>query len=282
MRISGCTIVVRLLLVAAAMLFSTCAFDKGLGPLQSRISGKITYLFTNLRPTNVDEVRVAALLKFPPTGLGDVFFSEPIDYLADTTHYELLLPEGHYPAVVLLWKPKGDSWSFNSLLGVYGFSLAEADLKPITIASPTHVIDDVDILALWNFAGADSKMNGRITFRGQVPSDTQALLLAAFTQMPNFDNVLASLLFLGGLPLPVSATQPNISYQLRLFHGNYKFIGLFWKGVDTPLEEMKLIGFYRDPADPDKPGEVSLQANQNLFDINFEADFNTLPDGIRP
>ncbi len=49
-----------------------------------------------------------------------------------------------------------------------------------------------------------------------------------------------------------------------------------------PLEELKLIGFYPDPTAPDQPGEVIIPPNGTVNNIDFIADFNTLPDGIRP
>ncbi len=272
-----------LISLVLAFLTGACNLDQGLGPLETQISGKITFFATNLRPDNVGEVRVAALLNFPPSGLGDVVFSEPIDFLGDTISYDLFLPKGEYPAVVLLWKPRGENWSFNSLLGVYGFAPPlEFNLLPVSINEETPVITEVDMLALWNFAGSDGRMNGNITFQGTPPPDTEALLLVSLTQPPNFDNLLFSLLFLGGLPLPVSASQNPLSYQLKVFNGTHQFIGLFWKGVGTPLEELKLIGFYRDPAMQDQPGNVEMPENGTVNNIDFIADFNTLPDGIRP
>lgn len=263
--------------------FTTCDFDKGLGPLQNKIEGKIFYLTPEMRPANVGEVRVAALLQFPPSGLGDIFFSEPVEFRKDTVNYEIFLPPGDYVGVAILWKPRGENWSFNSLLGIYGFEPpTRFEMLPVPVKEEDAVVSDINISAIWNFANTDSKVNGRITYKGVPPKDTQTVLLAAFSQVPNFDNLLLSLLFLGGLPLPVSISESTFTYQLRVYHGEYKFIGLLWKGVDTPLDKVKLIGFYPAPGQPDKPGSFSLPENGSVYNIDLSGDFGSLPDGIRP
>jgi hypothetical protein len=209
-------------------LFNACEFDQGLGPLQTKISGQLVYYASELRPSNIGEVRIAALLNFPPSGLGDIFFSDPLEFYKDTVEYELYLPEGEYPAIVVLWKPEGESWSFNSLLGLYGFEPPnQFEMRPISVTKEVPVADNINLFALWSFANTDSKINGQISYLGTPPPDTEGILLIAFTRVPNFDNLLLSLLFLGGMPLPVSTTENHFEYQLRVFHGDYKFIGLF-------------------------------------------------------
>ena len=284
---------VRLLLLALVML-SACEFDKGLAPLDTRISGKVVYLPLGLPPASINEVRVAALLKFPPSGLGDVFFSDPIDFvrnntsgIPDTADFEILLPAANYPALVVLWKPRNEGWSFNSLLGIYGITLSELELRSINLTPEQPIQDDVEIQAIWLFANTDATVNGTITYEGTLPSDTEALLLTGFKQIPNDFDDLVSAIFqgginLGGLPLPVSGARRTTGYQIRLANGQYDFFCLFWKGVNTPFENMKVIGYYRNPATPGQPGQLDLPLNGAAFDININADFNTLPDGIRP
>lgn len=266
-----------------AVSLSTCDLDQGLGPLESKISGTITKFPLGDPPATVDEVRVAALLNFPPSGLGDVFFSDPLPFDNYPFDYELFIPKGDYPAVVLLWKPKGETWSFNSLLSVYGFvPPLRLDLLPVNLTEENPVKDDVDLIALWNFANSDAKMNGTIRFNGTAPANTEALLIVSLTRFPNFDNLLASLIWLSGLPLPITSNQNPRGYQLNVSSGGHEFIGLFWKGVGTPLEELKLLGYYRNPDMPDQAGSVVIPENGSVSNIDFNVDFNLLPDGIRP
>lgn len=274
----GKTIFNIILLLAGLFLTNSCDIDNGLAPLESGISGTINYIAPDIRPATVGEVRMAALLQFPPTGLGDLFFSEPLDFSGDSTNYFLPLPPDDYVAVVLLWREKGQNWSFNSLLGVYGFTLVDFALLPISIKDNNDLQEDVDMLGLWNFAGADAKVSGTINYSGTRPADTEAVLLAGFTRRPNLDDFATSLLFIGGIPLPMATTGTR-SYELRLFQGHYEFIGLFWKGTSIPIEEMKLIGYYA--VGDSVPGELDLVSGQTVPNINFNADYSTLPEGVR-
>jgi hypothetical protein len=260
-----------------------CEFDQGLGPLNSKISGQLVYFGSEFKPANIGEVRVAALLNFPPSGLNDIIFSDPLEFNSDTVDYELYLPVGEYRAIVVLWKASGENWSFNSLLGLYGFAPPDQfELRGLSITKENPILENVNLFALWSFANTSSKISGEIVYHGVPPADTEGVLLIAFTQIPNFNNLLLSLLYMGGMPLPLSTSGNSVDYQLQVFFGEYKYIGAFWKGVNTPLEELVPIGFYPDILSPKKPGSFIAPDNGIVYDINFIADFNTLPDGIYP
>ncbi len=270
------------LLILVGISLHSCDADQGLGPLESKITGQIAFLSPELRPANVGEVRLAALLQFPPTGLGDIFFSEPLEFRQDTLDYELAIPPDDYISLVLLWRRKGENWSFNSLLGVYGFEPPFLfELKPVSLETSTTVVEDVDLTALWNFASADSKIHGRITYAGTKPENTEVVLLAAFFREPDLDDFASSLLDLGGLPLPVPPSGSGRNYELGVEHDDYRLVGLFWKGVDTPIDQMKLIGYYQLPGGNGEPGIVDAPEGGEVFGIDFVADYSTLPEGVR-
>jgi len=272
-----------ILILAGLFFITSCEVDKGLQPLQTGISGKINWLSPEFRPSDVGEVRLAALLKFPPAGLGDLFFSEPIDFRQDTSEYFLPLPPDDYQAVALLWRRHNEPWSFNSILGLYGLEPPDGfELLPISIPDNNEEVTDVDMTALWNFAGADSKVQGTISVAGTPPGDTEAVLLAAFVIRPDFDDFSSSILFLGGIPLPVTPGRSSINYSLNVYQGSYRFLGLFWKGSSIPLEEMKCIGWYPLPGGNGEPGTVVAPGDGTISGIDFNADYGNLPDGIRP
>lgn len=264
--------------------FAGCDTDKGLEPLNTGISGKITYLSPELRPNDVGEVRLAALLKFPPAGLGDLFFSEPIDFRQDTSEYFLPLPPDDYQAVALLWRRNNENWSFNSILGLYGLNPQDGgvDLLPVSVPDNNEEVPGIDMTALWNFAGADAKVQGTISVSGTPPSDTEAVLVATFVITPDFDDFSTSILFLGGIPLPVTPGRSTINYTMNVYSGSYQFLGLFWKGSSIPLEEMKCIGWYQLPGGSGDPGNVTVPRDGITRDIDFSADYGLLPNGIRP
>ncbi|NUM63912.1 TonB-dependent receptor [candidate division KSB1 bacterium] len=189
--------------LAAAVLYA-CSFDNGLGLLQSKISGKIYFLGSEFRPSNVDEVRVVAASNFPPQGFGDVFFSEAIPFDRDSAAYEMPLPRNRYPAVAVLWKPRGEDWSFTSLLGFYGFRPPlSAQLLPVDLTEAQPVAENVNIFALWSFAQFDAHVEGEITFAGAWPEDTDVVLLGAFAAVPDLKNIVNSLVSLGGIDFAV-------------------------------------------------------------------------------
>lgn len=286
-------------LLLLTLLFTTCEFDKGLAPLTTGISGKITYFDPGNRPSEVDEVRLAALRNIPPSSLGDVIFSEPLNYNpepdstgATSIEYDLAMPPGDYPGIVLLWKPKNSSWSFDGLMGVYGVSLVPTptiDVFPVNITQEEGVIENVDFLGLWLFANPDGKIRGDITYLGAPPSDTQVVILVTLDQKPTagsiqkfdtFINLFPNLnpLNLVSLPFPLATSksdyQLEVSSLLNRFPINIRFVGLFWKGFDTSFEDMKLIGFYPDSSDANQAGTVIVPEGASISDIDFTADFN--------
>ena len=267
----------KIILSLLLILLAGCEFDKGLDVLKSRISGEVVFLGTESRPDNIDEVRVVAVANFPPSGLADVFFSEAIPFDRDTAKYEILLPLGDYPAVGVLWKPRGKDWAFTSLLGFYGFEPpASASLQPVTLTENEPIATDIDLFALWELARLDAEISGTVTFQGELPENTDTVLLAAFTGIPDLNNVISLLGILGGLPLPVPLNNisPGATYefQLPVRSGGYKYLAAFWVAKGG-FETIQLLGFLPDPQDPDKQRAFTLPADSVLSGLDFIADF---------
>lgn len=273
--------VLRLLAFACLLpLLTACELDHGLGLLESRITGSVIYLGSERRPDNIDEVRVVAVANFPPTGIADVYFSDALPFDRDTADYQILLPLGDYPAVGVLWKPRGQDWSFTSLLGFYGFQPpATASLQPVRLTPQQPVAADIDIFALWDLARLDAEIRGTVTFRGELPVDTDAVLLAALTGVPNLNNVIGLLAILGGLPLPIplNAIAPGETYAYRLpvRSDTYRFVGAFWVGTGG-FENLRLAGFYPDSASPESPGRFTVAPDSTVSGIDFVIDFNRM------
>jgi hypothetical protein len=75
----------------------------------------------------------------------------------------------------------------------------------------------------------------------------------------------------------------SYSYFAPVKSGKYKFIALFWKGKTTSLEDIRAIGIYRCPNDTSRalPNSVEVNPNAAIGNIDFEADFSTLPVGVK-
>lgn len=278
----------QFLLFAAAIfcLSMSCEFDQGLGPSKTRISGKVIFLDPASRPQNVEEVRVIAVANLPPAGFGDVYFSNAVRFDLDTASYQLSVPVGNYPAVGVLWKARGKDWAFNNLMGIYGFNPpVDFALKPVQLTESQPVSDDVNVHALWAFTQFDATLAGRVTFAGAWPDDTEVLLLGAFTGIPDLDNIANSLGLLGGIPLPITkpgTDNKELDYTTSVRNGLYKFIGAFWKRKgDNDPKHIRCIGFYPDPANLSRPGELQVAPEKTAEGVNFVIDFSTLPEGVK-
>lgn len=273
----------RFLAIAAFAALWSCELDQGLGPSKTRITGNVVFVDTASRPDNIDEVRVVATASLPPAGFGDVYFSDPVRFDVDTATYEISAPLGTYSAIGVLWKPRGRDWSFTNLLGIYDVKLfpPQFTLKPVHLTEEHPVVDTVEISAYWSFSQFDARVEGELFLVGDWPADTEIVLLGAFYEIPDSGKV-ANLGNLGGFPLPVSnggaAQRP---YGLAVRGGEYKFIGLFWKGKNISLDDLRLVDYYRDPRDKSRPGAVAIASKDGVTGINFDdADFSTLPRGL--
>jgi hypothetical protein len=270
--------------IAALGLLWSCELDQGLGPSKTKIRGHIIFMDPAERPdsTIIEDVRVVATASLPPAGFGEVYISGPVKYKTNTPTFEISAPLGTYSAIGVLWKPVNRDWSFTNLLGIYDVKLfpPEFTLKSVQLTEEHPVVDTVDISAYWSFSQFDARVEGELTVLGNWPADTEIVLLGAFATIPDLSDVGSLLASLGGLPLPISNGATQRPYGLAVRNGEYKFVAVFWKGRYTDWDEIRLVGYYRDPRDASRPGTVDLRDAPGVDGINFVADFNTLPDGL--
>jgi len=273
------------LTAALSCLFFSCEFDQGLGPSKTKITGKVFFTDTNLRPSNVDEVRVIAVSQLPPSGFGDIYFSNAVRFDLDTATYEIQLPPGNFPAAGVLWKPRGKDWAITNLLGLYGFiPPLTFSLKAVQVTEEKPVAENIDVFALWSFSQFDASIEGKLKLTGAWPGNTDVVLLGALVAVPDLKNLDLSVIgLLGGLPLPITkpATEGDgeRSYGISVRNGEYKFIGVFWKGKGS--NNIRCIGFYRDPANAALPGSTAVSKDGKVSGFDILADFSTLPDGVK-
>jgi len=277
----------RAVLVVMALVLSllpACEIDHGLGLLESKIRGEIHFVNTDRRPDYVNGVRVVAAVNFPPQSLSDVIFGKPINYGVDTARYELPAPIADYLAVAVVWRKRGSDWNFSNLMGIYGVNTQklEFNLKPVHLSHSQPVADSIDIVADWTLASFDATVKGKLTFVGDWPEDTEFVGITALTGVPDLSNLRNALPYLRGLDVTVPNFVTEYNYSMNVPYGTYQLIGLFWKGKSTPIDQIKLLGYYRAAPGSGEPGEVSIDPEGTITGIDFTVDFNLLPDGLNP
>ncbi len=123
---------------------------------------------------------------------------------------------------------------------------------------------------------------GRVTFRGALPESTDAVFLVAYATFP--ESLQALFTFQPPQPLKISrdSTAPSAPrpYQLPLPNGTYHWVLAAWKklGTLTPASADSLLreaGYYRDPADPTRPGVVVVNGTATTG-IDFVVDFTNM------
>lgn len=144
-------IITAVMTIILSLLYIHC--DHGLGLLESKITGRLYYLNGDKRPDFVESVRVAALVHFPPEGLGDlVYTNSNISSREMEVGYELPAPLATYVMVAAIWRQKGKDWDYGNILGVYGFDpinyTFEQDSVILNKAHP--VADSVNIYCDWS------------------------------------------------------------------------------------------------------------------------------------
>ena len=272
-------------LVVILLLSTRCEFDTGLGLMESQISGDVIFINPSAKADYVDAVRIVAVVNFPPEGLGDVIFSSSIDISKTRAHYSIPAPLAEYAAVAVIWKRKGREWNYSNILGLYGMDWAnpfDVNLEPVKLTKKNPIAGNIDIQADWSRTALDGLINGTITFAGEWPEDTEYMAIFAFSRIPDLENYLGLLLTLKGYDIAIPKFKGKYEYSLPVYSGEIKWIGIAFKSSAISFEDTKILGFYRSPDNPSKPGTIMLEREGEANGIDFTCDFTTLPDGLEP
>lgn len=283
MKLKICAYILPLLTVL--LLATTCDFDTGLGLMESEISGDVIFINSNAKADYVDAVRVVAVVNFPPEGLGDVIFSNSVDISKNRAYYSIPAPIAEYTAIGAIWKRKGREWNYSNILGLYGMDWAnpfDVKMEPVKLTKQNPVADSIDIQADWSRTALDGIINGTVTFVGEWPENTEYLGIFVFSQIPDLQNYLSLLLTLKGYDIAVPKFKQQYNYSLPVYSGEIKWIGIAFKSSAISFEDTKILGFYRSPNDPSKPGAIIVEREGVVDDINFTCDFGALPEGLNP
>lgn len=278
-------------LALLSFISGSCSYDHGLDPVPSRIKGTIIFQ-GGPPPFYVSEARIVVAKNVPPENFTtDVIFSDPLPFNRDESHvgpdsvqYEMVVEPGVYTITAILWRQQSQSWNIGNIIGLYGVDFARFQFAPkeIVINNESLIADSVDIPAYWELTKRDARIAGTIRFKDFQNTwrpDTDFFVLGYYSEIPRsqFDylNFQSFQFILQQTPVA------SYSYSTPVSSGKYKFIALFWKGKNTSLNEIKAIGFYQCPNDEKWPNSVNAAAGAPVNNIDFEADFSTLPVGIR-
>ena len=252
------------ILVSCSIIFAvvSCNTDQGLEP-GPWIEGQIIIeSIDRVAEAQTGDMVIVVAPDFPPKKWTDIIKTPPIhfkrDVKKDTVDYTLPLNFGTYAVVAVLWKPKGEEWSFetiSNILGVY----TEPNLfkpKPVTINKGDKFVPGIDIYADFGFIRSGAFIKGKISYTGEFNPDTDMMVLASFPSRPS--KVSDYLFALGwDLTLPTKTTPENDPYnpyyefKLDVSPGNHKYIALFWKGSKgSPYDFRKIADLEIPNIDP--------------------------------
>jgi hypothetical protein len=270
--------------IGLLLLQLTCEIDHGLEPIRSKIGGMVSFT-GDKNPDLTDEVRVALVKQFPPKEINELLFSEIIlhndDRLpVDPRPWEIYVAPGSYEIVAVIWKANNQSWNISDIIGIYGGAFVGDQLvppfpfKPIVIPESGAVIDTINIEANLNRVNRDATIEGRISFEGPWPSNTGVVAIGAFIDIPAQGNIIDYLLKNVALDYSVSTFVNQTDFRLRVRSTDLlKYIAVMWIADSFDFATIRDIGYFRDPADPSKPGIVTPKAGVTSG-IDITVDFS--------
>ena len=257
--------IVYLFVLISAIIFLaivTCNRDHGLEP-GPWIEGQIIIeSIDRVAEAQTGDMVVVVAPDFPPKKWTDIIKTPPLhfrrDVKKDTVDYTMPLNFGSYAVVAVLWKPKGEEWSFETISNILGVYTEPNLFKPksVTITRQDKFVPGIDIYADFNFVRTGAFIKGKISYIGEFNPNTDMIVLASFPSRPS--KVSDYLFALGwDLTLPTRKTADNDPYDpyyeftLDVSPGNHKYIALFWKGSKgNPYDFRKIADLEIPNIDP--------------------------------
>ena len=277
-------IFLAILIIASGIL--TCNKDTGLEP-GPWIEGKIYIDSINrVEEGRTGDMVVVVAPDFPPKKWTDIIKSPPIYFKRnvrkDTVDFQLPLNYGTYDVVAVLWKPKDEEWSFETISNILGVYTAPNIFKPksITITKQENFIGGINIYADFGFVRYGSFIKGKITYTGDFNPDTEMMILASFPMKP--ETIIDYLFALGwDLTLPVfeSAYHPY-EFTLSVAPGFHKYIAVFWKGKKGSPYDFKKLGDLMFPDDLPQIGPLVPEGTQINLGNTLERFTNNQNDTV--
>lgn len=267
--------------------FVTCDMDTGLEPgpwIEGRI---IIDSIDRVEEGRTGDMVVVVAPDFPPKKWTDIIKTPPIYFKRnvrkDTTEFKVPLNYSTYDVVAVLWKPKGEEWSFETISNILGVYTAPNLFKPkpVTITKQDKFISGINIYADFGFVRYGSFIKGKITYKGEFNPNTEMMIVASFPMKP--ETVIDYLFALGwDLTLPVTESAYNpYEFTLNVAPGFHKYIALFWKGKKGNPYDFKKLADLKFPDDLPQIGPYVPEGKQLKLRDTLEWFINDQGDTVK-
>jgi len=273
-----------LLITLLASGFITCDKDTGLEP-GPWIEGRITIdRIDRVEEGKTGDLVVVVAPDFPPKKWTDIIKTPPIYFnrnvTKDTADFKVPLNYGTYDIVAVLWKPKDQEWSFETISNILGVYTAPNIFKPkpVTITNADKYVSGINIYADFDLVRYGSFIKYKITYTGDFNPDTDMMIIASFPMKP--ETVVDYLFALGwDLTLPTNESAYNpYEFVLKVAPGFHKYIAVFWKGKKGNPYDFRKLADLMFPDDlpqigPYVPEGIKIAKDDTLkWFINDEVD----------
>jgi len=223
------------ILFATIFLIITCDNDHGIKPINSNISGTITY--TGEWPAKAAEVRLVAANAFPPSDLSDLIIGESIPTTGSEYNYNFYLKPGTYNVLGVAWREEGSTWDILSISGLYFEGTDSLSPGVVELPNENSQVTDIDIHVNRSSAKriTNSKIEGSITFEGAWPDSITEVRVISTTKFSLFPTLqlptLLDISFSNSIPVESDSAQ----YVINAYPSRFIATGVLFFKEDQSL-----------------------------------------------
>ncbi|MFQ6113233.1 MAG: hypothetical protein ACE5NG_03985, partial [bacterium] len=229
-RVLGAFCILGLILTASILFYSCNDLGVDADFFCCSVTGEI--VINTIVPESTDEIRIAVTKQYPPLDFNGIIVGSPLPVKVDSNvtsqrvPFEVLVPEGEYEAVFVIWKEKDESVNPADRIGLYGDLQLEEPI-PITVSAEDTTVESLEIEIDFSKVLRSSKIEGQVSFvndgipatADQWPPNTGFVAIFAFPIVPQVipDDFLK---FSAFELLPKNVEQ--LDYRLRISAGVFK------------------------------------------------------------
>ena len=263
------------------LLLAACSDDHGLAPLPGKLGVDVIFINSKI-PENTQGIYLFVAPTFPPHAINEIYLLpnslpfQEIDRdvdanMRDTLYTEIDLPYGHYEAIGLWWY---NTETESNLADVFTLKLG-SDFMPVPIdITPEQPFVHTDLWANLSRMERNSFIEGTINFNGPFPENTMATAIAAYFKKP--DKEIEYLVYLLSMDFSIDQNPYHFKLPVPTRFRTIDYLVVLWLSERSGLDDFKTIGYYRDPANPDQPGQVKIVPDGTVSGFNIQADWSLI------